>query len=497
MKTISRILIWLVLMGLFCGILLPCVNADVFDIGMKTNESECGYYGFSSGVVAVGDADYMDHLHLIFDGNESTGLDHDFGPGHGSMNIYLEFPYAFNVSNITVKPSFNGTTTPYSLTVWHKMHEHHLAGTESAQKKFHVNFTIHSLQLVLYSGSTHFYFNDVIINYTAAPQDLTEVINALNILTSIVSSYQKQLNNFTAQLEMVTNMVNDLNATIDKLNQTQYQILGNITQLWTNYNQINATIFNIINDLDDLNSSTYENLTNLWNNYNQLNDSFINIIENLDNLNLTVYENITTIQNDLTLVQTDIQDLYLTIEGLPTGETNLTDIQIQIDKTVADLNMLNNNLTDLQNSLPSDYNETSLMTRVFQLETENSDLNTELVKLNSDLNAEITKLNGDIANLTSELENIDPTEKERIIEKEPDNSMVFTAVIIGIIGIVIAIIAVALIFTRAKKPPSIPIQEEPVVPPVEEQVDQPQEPSMEQAAEQPVPTINAPEEKIE
>ncbi|MCK5562129.1 MAG: hypothetical protein KAJ51_16135, partial [Thermoplasmata archaeon] len=441
MKIKLRFFIWLVILVLFCGMLVPCVNAETFDIGTKISESELDLRGkkliyFDTGNVVYTDPDYVDYVPLILDGNSNTGIDHDFGPGHDVMYFELVFPYAYYVSNITIKPSFGGDATNYTLYTnlgggffpW-------FADDYSTQQTFQINSKINGIWFELDNdGTNHFYFNDIIINYTSTPSNIDEVIQALNNLTMKIESLENQLNNLNDSFNILNNITNNLNATINNINHTQHQIL--------------------------------ENVSNLWKIYDQLNGSFTDIIEELENLNLTTYENITKIENDLILIETDIYDIYRSISNLTTNVTELLEIQDQIDETTLNINNLNENVTAIKNTMPTAYNDTNLMEELQQVKSENIMLNQEL------------------DNLTTEVENLKGVEKERVIEKEADNSGVYGAIIFGIIGIIIALIALALIFKRTKLPPSIPVKEEQPVPtPQVEQPPQPQVKAQEPAVE--------------
>ena len=303
---------------------LPSVNAETFDIGEKISESDPDssgnrLYYFDSGGMIRTKADYIDYVSLILDGNESTGIDHDFGPGHDRMVFYLVFPYPLNVSNITLKPVFHGNASKYvssnlliyidSVEIWYDL-------PYGENKTIHINGTINTIRLYLDSnGTNHFYFNDMIINYTPSFSNIDEI--------------RDQINYLTAQFNLLNTRINELNNTINELNQTQ---------------------------------DILENVTNLLATYNQLNESFTNFIDEIETLN----------------------------------------------------------------------------TRVLQLETENAALKLDVENLTTE-----------IINLTSEIENIKSTERERIIEKQPDNALVYAAFISGILGIILALVAIILISKKS------------------------------------------------
>jgi hypothetical protein len=171
---------WLVLMtiGVFSCLVLPQVNAETFTIGAKVSESDLDLrdrklVNFDSGTTVYTEPDYIDYIASIFDGDESTYINQNFGPGHEVMWIELIFHSELDVSTITIKPTIGGGTTNYTLYVnsngiWSPW----FAQKDSTQKTFQINCKIKGIWLELDNGGTnHFYFNDVIIQYTLSESD--------------------------------------------------------------------------------------------------------------------------------------------------------------------------------------------------------------------------------------------------------------------------------------------------------------------------------------
>jgi prefoldin subunit 5 len=411
MRHRGRLLTTLIIIGILSSVVLPSVNAEVFDIGTKVSESDLDDNGyklvyFDSGSRIYTEPDFINYTPSIFDGNESTGLDHDFGPGHDLMWVVLNFPYAYYVSNITIKPTFGGSTTNYTIYILiGEVYTPMITFRNSTEKAFQINGKITGISLLLYSeGTNHFYFNDVIINYTSTPTNLTEVIAAINILTNTVNSLQNQINNLTWQIDVLNNMISEMNNTINELNQTQLQILDNIT--------------------------------NIWSSYNQLNSSIINLIKEIENLNITTNENITLIKNDLTLIGTDIYNLHQSMENLTNNVTELSKIQVQINKTTQDIHNLNQNITEIKNTMPSEYDDTILTNRVFQLESENAALSLE------------------IENLTTEIE------KLKDAQDEQDDPVAYGGFVFSILAILIAVVAIILATRKLGEQAPSPDKEE-------------------------------------
>jgi len=445
MRTKVLLISCLLVFVLGCN-LLPNVNALIFDIGTKINENDLEMYTFSSGVVVMTDADYINYVPSIFDGNTSTGINHNFGSGHQSMRIELFFPYSFNISNITVKPNFGGGTTKISsFSVAYKHYTNEVYFNINKNTTFQINCTLDGIGIFLENGGTNqFYFNDVIINYTINLTDLNAVNQALNIIQNSINSLQNQINNFNAEIielrnlvEVLNNTVHSINNTINNLNQTQKQILENITHLWTIYDSLNG--------------------------------SFNNLKTEIDNLNLTLYQNITNLEKALIIIEQDIGNIQNNIDNITFDVNKIPPIQDQINKTIEDLNNLNNNLTALEASIPSEYNDTALSTRVFQLESENANYKLKIGNLTSEidaLNMEIRDLNTELDALKSDLDNIkdhDDDEDEDEDGAEDIGTLAYGGIGLGILGIVIALTAIGMLMKK-RSPPQIPLEakEEPI-----------------------------------
>jgi prefoldin subunit 5 len=368
------------IIGILNCVLVPIVNAETFDIGTRITESDIDLRNmkmiyFDSRSIVYTEPDYKDNITSIFDGNESTGIDHDFGPDHGYVIIELVFPYALNVSNITVKPAFGGGSTNYTFAVnCDGMFSPWFTNKISTEETFQINCTIIGLLLELDNGGTnHFYFNDVIINYTPALSNLDEL--------------QDQIDNLTTQLDLLNTRINELNNSINTLNVTPEEINYITDQL----NYLNLRI-NELNYLIGILNVTPEEI-----NY---------ITDQLNYLDLSINE-----------LNNSINIMNLTQEGIFMNVTNL----------FTSYNQFNESFTNFTNDIEN------LNSCVYQLESENDALKFEVGNLTMELE-----------NLTAEIETIKSTEREKIIEKQPDNSLVYGAFILGILGIIIALVAIVL-----------------------------------------------------
>lgn len=384
MITRGRLLLAILVVCMLVSVVLPSVNAEVFDIGERV-ESDAIYTPFTSGVYAW---EYPKNATDIFDGNLSTGIDYENISLPG-MYFMLHFPYPIYVNNITVKTSFAGNKSLYQISLTLNDGIIYEALNQNDDTFISLNCSINYLVLSINdNGTDHFYFNDVIIDYTPSSANQSSINQAISYLTNTVNSLQNQINNLGNQITVLNNKMNELN-------QTQLQINENVTKLWSSFNQLNTTILSLTNEIDNLNSITKENITQ--------------------------------IKNDLTSIETDIIDIYQSLDELTTNVTELSEIQDLIDQTTQNIIYLNANITEIKSTMPSEYDDTDLTTRVFQLESENA------------------VLSNDIQNLTDEIENL----KED--KEEPDDFVPLGGFVFGILGILIAVIAVILA-TRKSQP---------------------------------------------
>lgn len=392
MKYRGRLFLAISIIGILSSVILPGVNAEIFDIGEEVDSDLEMYkfHAFTSGAYIRADEHEVNLSHLIFDGNLSTGVDQNVIDN--LLSFRLMFIYPLFVNNITIKPKFGNGSSNYSLSVliYSSSFSPEISGGE--EKFLQINGFINGVSLDIYpNGTDQFYFNDVIINYTPGPTNLTGVITAINILTNTVNSLQNQINNLNQQIDTMNN-------TINSLNQNQLQIL--------------------------------ENITTLQSNYNQLNNSLMDLFYEIENLNITTNENITQLKDDLTSIDSNINDIYQSLDDLNTNVTELSEIQNLINQTTQDILYLNENITDIKNTMPSEYDDAALMSRVFQLESDNAALSNQ------------------IQNLTEEMDNLKDD------KDETDDFVPLGAFVLGILGILIAIMAVILATrkTEPKKP---------------------------------------------
>jgi hypothetical protein len=202
----------------------------VFEIGTKLSESDDDDWGrrmnfYDTQCVLYTDIEYVDYSPLILDGDLSTGIDHDFGPGHDTLYLELTFPYPYYVSKITVKNSFGGGATNYSLYVTLGGGFFPIFAQDIAtEKTFQINNKINGIWFELDNdGTSHFYCNDVIIEFTPAPSDIDEVINDLNNLTNSCNTYKEMINDLNAEVARLNNDIANLTAELASIEPTDQE----------------------------------------------------------------------------------------------------------------------------------------------------------------------------------------------------------------------------------------------------------------------------------
>jgi len=375
---------------IFSLLLATPASALNYDIGRKSSGGgNADWYLYDSGAsVKISDTKYLDYLHLILDGNESTGLDHKFGSGSSGFNVNIEFTSPLFVNNITVKPKYNGSASSYLLSVANDNFGAYLATSETTEKKYSLNVIIDSMQFTIDNGGTdHFYFNDIIIEYTPLLNDLSGVVETLEIL------------------------------------------IDNIENINNNYNSIKNELETINNYIFDADSQLLENITRLWNSFSMLNQSINFLSQQLQQLNVSVYKNITGLENNVVSINQEISNLHELIKNLIEDDDNdddaLEDINDRLNDTGDDIDNLYENVTLIRkNILEGSGGDNTLIDRIFQLENENTILKQEL------------------ENLTKRIDNIKKTEKDTLIEDDGGNdAIMYSALGFGLIAIIIAVIS--------------------------------------------------------
>lgn len=174
----SLFIVICVLVFIFGSIFLPVSEAKVLKLGNKVAEGDFPLYTFSSGIIAYTEADYIDYIPLIFDGNESTGINKNFNNSDRIMYIELIFPSPLNISNITIKPSFSGGSSEFQFYVSSSSGRLGVEGKISGERFYHINCSLKGISIDIFdinygkvnvTETGHFCFNDIIINYTSSP----------------------------------------------------------------------------------------------------------------------------------------------------------------------------------------------------------------------------------------------------------------------------------------------------------------------------------------
>jgi len=397
MNRISITLVCLFLIIISSYVTLPKAEAEVFDIGEKVSESDftitnfpgMKWYYFDSDCMVYANPDFINYTHLIFDGNLSTGIDHDFGSGKGVMFFIVQFPYPIYVSNFTFYHKYHDNSTRYHFAAFVKNSQNVYFDVINSTKTLHINGTITGFEFRLYysSGETeHIYFNDVIINYTKRPTDLNEILYSIDGLNK---------------------KINDLNGMINITNNSHEQV--------------------------------WDNITDIWSEFDNLNKSITNMLISIDNLNNSFYENITRINNNLTTIEKELYNIKLNISNLSSNVSKISKLQESINQLFLDVKYINENITDIKNNLPDEYNDTDLKDRIFKLEANNSDLNEKIKNLTSEFESEKAELNKKIDELNSTLNDLKGSGKD-VQGKDQQFDYSVLALILVIIIIVIHLV---------------------------------------------------------
>jgi uncharacterized coiled-coil DUF342 family protein len=414
MRTKVLLINFLLVFVLGCN-LMPPGDAAVFDIGEQIVTDLDNVYPFSSGAYFEISDGEVSLAPSIFDGNLSTGINQIVGDNE--LNMGLIFVNPIYINNITIKPNFGSGASTYSCRLdvnglWGRIICQNTAG----EKTFTINCYVNGIELTIFPiGVNQYNFNDVIINYTPDASNSTEILKEINDLRNTVNSFQNQIDNFNNQFIDLANKITNLNNTINNFNLSQEQILENITTIWKLYNELNYTIQKLNTEINNLNS--------------------------------IIYRNITQIKSDLIIIEKEISNIHKCIDNLTFDIDQLPSIQNKLNITSQDLFNLNQNFTLLQESIPTAYNDTIMQNKILTLENENANLKTEIINLN----IEIENLNTTLNELKVDY---DSHEEDKDSEDEV-NALIYSGIGLGIIGVIFAIGAIAMLLRR-KSPPTMP-----------------------------------------
>jgi predicted nucleic acid-binding Zn-ribbon protein len=378
---------------------LPQAEAEVFDIGEKVSESgkegpnwDCKWYYFDTECMVFTHPDFINHTNSIFDGNRSTGIDHDFGTGLLIFFVVI-FPEPIYVTNITFYNYFNGSASNYSIDLYTGRWVMEPFNKLNRTSTFHFNGLLHGFRFDPHftsDGIQQINFNDVIINYTKRPTDLDEISNSI---------------------DEINKKINDFYDMINITNNSQGQVRENITAIWSEFDKLNRSINNMSISIENLNNS--------------------------------FYENITQINNDLTTLEKELYDINLNISNLSSNVSKISKLRESIDQLFLDVKNINENITDIKNNMPDEYNDTFLKNRIFKLEANNTDLNDKIKNLTSEFESEKAELNKKIDEMNSTINDLKGSGKD-VQGKEQQFDYSVLALILVIIIIVIHILTTVL-----------------------------------------------------
>ncbi len=303
-----------VLVILFGSVFIPSVNAETFKIGKKVSEGDFPVYAFSSGVVVETDPEYIDYVSLIFDGNNSTGINNNFNNGEDKFRIQLNFDCYVNINSIIVKPHFGGGVSDYQLGVSVASNFHSLEDRSSDEKIFYVNSSIKEISLRIYdknygSGNEtgYFCFNDVIINYTPSSNNHNDMQSQINKINQDILTINNNM----------VNLKNDINNIKDNITniKNNMPIVYNDSALQDKINNLKTELDSLKKNLSELENNLNSNQTNSGLKGRVVNLEAENVILNQKIGNLTLkLENLTT---ELEKLESEVQNL-----GQKSGDGN-------------------------------------------------------------------------------------------------------------------------------------------------------------------------------
>jgi uncharacterized coiled-coil DUF342 family protein len=246
------------------------------------------------------------------------------------------------------------------------------------------------------------------------------VINVTPTLPDPIKGFQDQINELTNnytemqnQIQNLTEQVDRLNSTISSMNDTQMQILENVTDLWMQYDHIHELVHELQEAVDKINLTPFENLS----------------------------QNITWLEENISKNMADIEDILNQIDDLSKDKVKLKEVQDQLNDTLKDIAAINGNITQIKNTMPDEYNDVVLKNKINLLETNNTALKSQNTQQSSD----ITQLKGDNVKLNGKNKEM----SDNINALQQSNNWMM--ILLGIM-IIVQLIGLALIFSRRSKP---------------------------------------------
>jgi chromosome segregation ATPase len=295
-------------------------------------------------------------------------------------NITLDPEYGAASSQYTFKVLFGADTNSQQITLADQV-------SSPAEVTFDINAYITGVALNLYGGP-QFNFDEITIVYFPEPDPFADINARLDALEASVADLQLMLDN--------------LNSTVNDINVTQQYILENITNLWTMYNTLNTTVSDFIAGHEDYNDT--------W-----------------------ISENLTSIGADIAALQDALADMNF-------NDTDFNEMIDSLNQTSQDIAALQDDITMLNDTMPDEYNDTTLLAQIAVLEAKNGELEDD----NSAMAARIATLEGESGAQKKEVDDLKD-------ELEAQKSMSILEMAVAIMALIAIVIALAAFASKGKE----------------------------------------------
>jgi len=223
-------------------------------------------------------------------------------------------------------------------------------------------------------------------NINSLNENLTDVMDDITSLQLLTTSFGLVIDDLTlwqisvnTKFRGINDRLDELNSAIGSINTTQADLDSQLAALSAAYDDLNATLASLATD-----------------------------VEALQGLDLT------WVEENLTSIRTQVTELLQILNDIPELQEDLNLLEVRVGKAFGSIVDLNANLTAVEDSIPDPYVDSELRDRIAALEGQNQLLQQQLDAMED--------------------------EQGEIREATPSAAVGYVALVLAVVGIVIALV---------------------------------------------------------